>query len=998
MAIESRPFSTRARTLDHLGREQIADVPTAISELWKNAYDAYATEVKLSVFEGNKLVASLFDDGHGMTKDDIVEKWLVIGTDTKLSDDKDGSPPYFGLNYRPKQGQKGIGRLSSAHLGPLLLLISKSEDSSNFVALMIDWRIFENPFLFLSDVVTPITEAPSLSEVFEELPSLIKALQANVTPQVGKNASDHESARAARILEAWKLFDSATMDGLYGPAPETKPSLHVVQTAAEAEFKDAQIEDWPVASGSKDHGTALIVYDANQELQALFSKDDEDDDKNRFIQTLSGFVDPYIDTEDGTDQNAEDVDLTYSVETSSSGHRKIILSSDIGLTRDVTDEMEHVLEGTIDTEGNFLGTIKVFGKWLNEGKPIEIPAPSDFSAPTGQKTKLGPFSIYLATFEQVKSNSTHTDDDFAFFGRFNRFSGLRIYRNGLRVMPYGRTDNDFFEIESRRSTSAGRHYWNDRRMFGRIAIQRQRNPNLRDKAGREGFIVNSASRALKKLVIHLLTKSAYDYFGSNSPIRKEELPEIQRKNAEKKAADAKKKLAAHQRRTFRSNLRRVNNELPDKVQAARANFDKVILQSADEIPAAQELLEESRQLLTESRVPGRPKELRNLEHEYAEYQHTVGELRNLVEEFAAKLENWMETLEPQAPEDIIEQQLRRHQGSLHSRVSKWSRRIKDLQGEEISRVQDLVRERNKILNELAQPIITRLKAEQIGLNEASKSLNNIWQTIEHENQDIFENYILALESLKESIDLQTIAVMGEQENAELRVELDRLNALAQLGIAIEILGHELQTYENMIGRGLSALPTELREAKNVGKLIEAGYTGLTQQLRFLTPLQLSGERSSRKITGTEISEYLEDFFGKIFDKAGIEFDTTEKFLNFSVRGQPARLLPVFINLVNNSQYWLSHAIETEKKITIDVVDDEVVVADNGPGVNDLDVEKLFSLFFTKKISGGRGIGLYLCKANLAAGFHEISYVTNEDRKVLSGANFSIKFKNAEFET
>jgi hypothetical protein len=70
MAIESRPFSTRARTLDHLGREQIADVPTAISELWKNAYDAYATEVKLSVFEGNKLVASLFDDGHGMTKDD----------------------------------------------------------------------------------------------------------------------------------------------------------------------------------------------------------------------------------------------------------------------------------------------------------------------------------------------------------------------------------------------------------------------------------------------------------------------------------------------------------------------------------------------------------------------------------------------------------------------------------------------------------------------------------------------------------------------------------------------------------------------------------------------------------------------------------------------------------------------------------------------------------------------------------------------------------------
>ena len=34
-------FQTRARTVDHLGREQIADTPTAISELWKNAFDAY---------------------------------------------------------------------------------------------------------------------------------------------------------------------------------------------------------------------------------------------------------------------------------------------------------------------------------------------------------------------------------------------------------------------------------------------------------------------------------------------------------------------------------------------------------------------------------------------------------------------------------------------------------------------------------------------------------------------------------------------------------------------------------------------------------------------------------------------------------------------------------------------------------------------------------------------------------------------------------------------
>ena len=36
------PFRTRARTVDMLGRQQIAGIPTAISELFKNAHDAYA--------------------------------------------------------------------------------------------------------------------------------------------------------------------------------------------------------------------------------------------------------------------------------------------------------------------------------------------------------------------------------------------------------------------------------------------------------------------------------------------------------------------------------------------------------------------------------------------------------------------------------------------------------------------------------------------------------------------------------------------------------------------------------------------------------------------------------------------------------------------------------------------------------------------------------------------------------------------------------------------
>ena len=82
-------FKTRARTIDHLGRGQIADAPTAVSELWKNAWDAYATNVSLNIFDGATVVAAVFDDGIGMSASDFVDRWLVIGTESKV----DGPPP-----------------------------------------------------------------------------------------------------------------------------------------------------------------------------------------------------------------------------------------------------------------------------------------------------------------------------------------------------------------------------------------------------------------------------------------------------------------------------------------------------------------------------------------------------------------------------------------------------------------------------------------------------------------------------------------------------------------------------------------------------------------------------------------------------------------------------------------------------------------------------------------------------------------------------------------
>ena len=78
-------FTTRARAVEMLGRQQIAGIPTAINELFKNAHDAYADVVEVDYYRPEQLFV-LRDNGLGMTLEDFETKWLALGTDSKILD------------------------------------------------------------------------------------------------------------------------------------------------------------------------------------------------------------------------------------------------------------------------------------------------------------------------------------------------------------------------------------------------------------------------------------------------------------------------------------------------------------------------------------------------------------------------------------------------------------------------------------------------------------------------------------------------------------------------------------------------------------------------------------------------------------------------------------------------------------------------------------------------------------------------------------------------
>ncbi len=65
---------------------------------------------------------------------------------------------------------------------------------------------------------------------------------------------------------------------------------------------------------------------------------------------------------------------------------------------------------------------------------------------------------------------------------------IYLYRDGIRVFPYGDPDDDWLGIDVLRGTSrAGFHLSNDQ-TIGRIKISNENNPKLKDKTNREGLL------------------------------------------------------------------------------------------------------------------------------------------------------------------------------------------------------------------------------------------------------------------------------------------------------------------------------------------------------------------------------------------------------------------------------------------------------------------------------------------------------------------------------
>lgn len=500
-------FRARARALEMLGRQQIRGPGTALSELFKNAHDAYATEVRADLFRDRNALA-IRDDGVGMSESEFVERWLTIGTESRL--DVTGSAPGAnapkGFQPRAMLGEKGIGRLAIAALGSQVLVLTRRRGRGQaLVGSFVNWDLFAIPGLDLEEIEIPLTTFPSPGEPSaEELEGLLESAVQSVT-----NLRVDEDLKNGFVaaIRGFPIELVGKLNRLAGPRVDSAGTQFLI-----APIEGSLLEDLEAAEGEE-------ISDLEQDLIG-------------FANTLAGT--PVL-------------DATFHDHREPGDDREIIGRGEFWTPDDLRDA-DHEVQGSFDDSGTFRGRVRVYDREV-EHRHVRRGGPAPLRA--------GPFSLHFGYLQGRLVQSRADPDRYAQLqAKADKIAGLYVYRDGIRIQPYGDHKFDWLSMERNRTKSASYYFFSYRRIFGYVALDREHNWQLSEKAGREGFRETSAYREFRNLLQDLFLNLAASFFRTGG----EEAEYFLRRREELERADLAKrereKQVKAQRTAFGKNLAR----------------------------------------------------------------------------------------------------------------------------------------------------------------------------------------------------------------------------------------------------------------------------------------------------------------------------------------------------------------------------------------------------------------------------------------------------------
>ena len=171
-------------------------------------------------------------------------------------------------------------------------------------------------------------------------------------------------------------------------------------------------------------------------------------------------------------------------------------------TTDILDKAHYTFYAIITDDGK----IDYEYKFRMPGfSKIEKSGTADLNSETKYKVSknvtVGDFIVNLHAFDKSKDKlraSDVSDKD------LNEWSGVSVYRDGIRILPYGEKGNDWLKLDNRRIQSPSTKIGNDQ-VIGMVEINQDLNIHLKDKTNREGLIEDLYYEKFTSLILGAVT-------------------------------------------------------------------------------------------------------------------------------------------------------------------------------------------------------------------------------------------------------------------------------------------------------------------------------------------------------------------------------------------------------------------------------------------------------------------------------------------------------------
>tara|TARA_R110002126_G_scaffold291758_1_gene456993 strand:+ start:39185 stop:42154 length:2970 start_codon:yes stop_codon:yes gene_type:complete len=971
-------FKARARTIDMLGRQQIANVSTAVSELFKNAHDAYADHAEVDYFRSDGLLV-IRDNGVGMTPKEFEDRWLVLGTESKYALQGKKADAYRppDKEERAIMGEKGIGRLAIALLGRQVLILTRAkrnDGAHELVMCFIHWGLFEISGINLEDIEIPIKlvtggRLPTSDDVEE----LLLALKESIETLPGASTNVQHMKILEDVLD-FQLDPKDMSDFLGGLS-----------------LKDDQ------------SGTHFYVAPADEIIAHEIERERQDDTKD-FTKFLLGFSNTVF-----RDTPPPPIETAFRYWPTDAANDDLIDQGEF-FTSGELESADHRISGRFDEYGQFIGDVKIYDEQVSDHI-------ISWSGGHGQPTRCGPFEVEFGYVAGAQRETSLPPEDWKrLTDKLNKIGGVYVYRDRIRILPYGNSDVDWLNIEERRTKSASYYFFSHRRVFGAVKLTRDENGLLKEKAGREGFQQDKAYRQLKDILENLFLQLAADFFresGDFSEYYSEQRSELERlelarRHREKQVSTKRKNIATSLEGFFdRVSARLPETELRNLRDTIRQRMDAAAkMKDPDEASSA--LLDAEREAnrkLSEIREGYRlakPRGVglsRSLQRDWNAYTAENQRLEEEVfEPFGFEVARTLGTIAKEAKLYVdqrkrLSELIKQQADSRKKLVTQEAGQVRNLANETRSSAlkfaRDAIREMQETIAsveaEFAQKDLAGLSEEQI--ERLRDGFEGRIETVGIKNRETLSKVRDMLTAISSNIaqgfdisDSDIVEAM-DQELQELREQSDTDAEMVQLGLAVAVINHEFEAAIKGIRRSLRELRPWAKSNDELSSLyqdIRNNFDHLDGHLNLFTPLQKRLYRNAIIIKGSDINHYLRTLFEVRMKRHQVVMTTTDAFFDSSVTAFPSTIYPVFVNIIDNAMFWLKDT-ESNREIKLDADEKGFLISNNGPEINRRDYSAIFEQGFTRK-PGGRGLGLFISRKALQKEGMDIEVLPNTENR------------------